>query len=92
LGLATLLGFVVLRGPATEAEPTGAASVAARLPAAPPSVALAPPAAAPSVSASAEVSAPKGSVAPPARPAEGRKVKARISASAHIPTDLENPF
>jgi len=93
VALGGLLGFVVLRGSmAPRAEPA-------------PSVAAVPRAAAPGASASGEAAvspvvsaellggAPSSSAPPAAaRVPELKKPKPHASASARIPTDLENPF
>jgi len=91
VALGGLLGFVVLRGSmAPRAEPV-------------PSVAVRPPAAGASASSQAAVSpvvsaelrggAPSSSAPPaPLRAPELKKPKPHPSASARIPTDLENPF
>jgi hypothetical protein len=91
--MAALLGFVVLRGPAAAPAPDGAFSIA--VPAPPPLATPAPPAAAsaqaePAVSADVPL-AKSATVAPP-RASDAKKAKVRPSASAYIPTDLENPF
>jgi serine/threonine-protein kinase len=93
MGLAALLGFVVLRGPAPAAAPPLAPSTA---PPAPAALVVAPPvspsAATPEPAASPEAAPAKSSPPPAARPPESKKLKLKASASAHIPTDLENPF
>ncbi len=99
LALGALLGFVVLRGAAStpQADAPSAPVSAAALPSAV-QVAPAPQASASSGAPAEAASAPSASGAsgasPPLRPPDGKKVKARPSASAHsaTPTDLENPF
>jgi serine/threonine protein kinase len=100
VSLGALLGFVVLRGPAAEPtiEPSAAAASARSVTEAKASPSAAAPATEPSVpAAKAEASAaPSVSVrssAPPApRPVDAKKSKPMPAATAHIPTDLENPF
>jgi serine/threonine-protein kinase len=93
--LGAMLGFVVLRSPAS--SPSAESPPSARLPAAPPPTSLvAITSSEPAVSASA---VPSASVAPSASAAATSDKKARprpASAApgtpARIPTDLENPF
>jgi eukaryotic-like serine/threonine-protein kinase len=94
VALGGLLGFVVLRGPAAAPRPETPALVAASANSAalPPlaSVAasgLAAPAVAPGASPT-----PSSSAGAAGRLPDAKKPKARPSASARIPTDLENPF
>jgi hypothetical protein len=92
-GLAALLGFAVLRGPQAQSAPPAAPSVASP----PPAVsAVAPQASLSAVpaepAASAEATPLKSNAPPAAHPPEGKKAKVKASASARIPTDLENPF
>jgi serine/threonine-protein kinase len=93
LALGALLGFAVLRpqssAPAAEAPPRALAPTAS----APSAAASAPPEASAALAASAEASAlPNASATPAAARAPDKKAKPRPSASARIPTDLENPF
>jgi serine/threonine protein kinase len=95
--LGALLGFVVLRGPSSPAPntsidvaPAPEPKVSAFAPS-PASSSSVDPAARPAPSSAP--SAPTRERGPAAAPrVEQKKVKARPAVSAHIPTDLENPF
>jgi eukaryotic-like serine/threonine-protein kinase len=94
VALGGLLGFVVLRGPMAspraEALPS---SLPAPSAAVAPAVLASPTPALPSLISAKPLAAPSSSVAPAASHApDTKKAKARPSASARIPTDLENPF
>ena len=87
-----LLGFVVLRGATSASQAVAPLSAtAASTPLAPSALPVLPP---PAVSAavSAAPPAPSSSAVPQLHAPDGKKAKPRASASAHIPTDLENPF
>jgi hypothetical protein len=95
LGMGALLGFVVLRGPAS--APAADVHPAASSPpvASPLAATVVPPpvvsAAASNQPVAASAPAPSGS-ALPVRSGDSKKAKPRASAGARIPTDLENPF
>jgi serine/threonine protein kinase len=95
LALGGLLGFVVLRGPAATPRAEPLPSITAPVPSAA-SATSAVIDALPSASAAPglqPLAPPSSSAAPSAaRAADPKKVKLRPSASARIPTDLENPF
>lgn len=99
LVLASLLGFVVLRGPTpsgppaapSAAPPPPSAVTVAPTPTPTPTLALPPPSE-PEPAAVSEAEPPKSSPPSVPRPPDPKKVKPRPSVSARIPTDLENPF
>jgi eukaryotic-like serine/threonine-protein kinase len=94
VALGALLGFAVLRGAAPSSGPEPAPSVVVPAASAPAAALPEPAAPAPSVvvapAASSASAAP--SISAPPRPADAKRPKLRPSASARIPTDLENPF
>jgi serine/threonine-protein kinase len=97
LALGALLGFAVLRGAASTPEPEPRSSPpaparSASLAPPPPVPAPAPPLASASSATAQPSAAPSSTPNLPARAPDSKRAKPRASASAHIPTDLENPF